>query len=112
MIFMDFDDYQKKAGKTAQYPKLGEMYVYPTLGLVGEAGEVAEKIKKILRNDKGKISKEKRKDLEKELGDILWYIAQLATELKLSLGGIAKKNIEKLEDREKRGVIKSEGDNR
>lgn len=61
MFFMNFDDYQKKAGKTAQYPKLGEKYVYPILGLVGETGEVAEKIKKVLRNDGGKSQKKKGK---------------------------------------------------
>jgi len=112
LIFMNFTDYQKQSRKTAVYPKKGKNYIYPTLGLVGEAGEVAEKIKKIIRNEKGKVSNERKKQLEKEMGDVLWYLANLATELKLPLDQIAKKNIEKLTDRKKRGVLKSEGDER
>ena len=82
------------------------------LGLVGETGEVADKIKKVIRDDGGKLSEEKRRDIEKELGDVLWYLANLATELNLSLDEIALKNLEKLQDRQDRGVLRGSGDNR
>ena len=109
---MNFDEYQKRSRKTAVYPKIGKDIVYPTLGVVGESGEVAEKVKKILRDDGGKLSKEKIRELSKEMGDVLWYLANLASELKLSFGDIAKQNIEKLSDRQKRGKLKGSGDNR
>lgn len=109
---MDFDKYQKESRKTAVYPNMNRSPVYPTLGLVGEAGEVAEKVKKALRDDDGKYSEEKKKEIKKELGDVLWYVAQIATELKLSLGDIAKENNKKLTSRLKRGKIKGSGDNR
>lgn len=109
---MTFKQYQSKSRKTALYPNLGNNFIYPTLGLNGEAGEVAEKIKKVLRDENGVVSKEKREEIEKELGDVMWYIAQLASELNLSLENIAKKNLTKLLSRKKRGKIKGSGDNR
>ena len=109
---MDFKDYQKKAKKTAIYPVIGRNFIYPTLGLAGEAGEVSGKIKKIMRDDGGVVSKEKREELKKELGDVLWYVAQIATDLKLSLDDIAKNNLDKLASRFKRGKIRGSGDNR
>src|SRR6056297_437791 len=109
---MDFKEYQKKASETAIYPDIGDNYVYPTLGLAGEAGEVSEKMKKIIRDDKGEITEEKRKELKKELGDVLWYLSQLARELGLSLEDIANFNIEKLQSRKERGKLKGSGDNR
>ncbi|MEP7162391.1 MAG: nucleoside triphosphate pyrophosphohydrolase family protein [Candidatus Moraniibacteriota bacterium] len=109
---MEFDEYQKLARKTAMYPEIGKPFVYPTLGLVGEAGEVAEKVKKIMRNDKGVVSEEVRQDIKKELGDVLWYLAQVAHEFGFTLDEVAEKNIEKLADRLDRGVIHSSGDNR
>ena len=109
---MEFDDYQKKSRKTALYPDLDNNFVYPTLGLSGEAGEVSEKIKKVIRDEGGVISEEKRAEVKKELGDVLWYVAQIATELKLSMSEIAELNIEKLYSRLDRGVIKGSGDNR
>ncbi len=109
---MEFNEYQKKSRETAIYPQAGENFIYPTLGLAGEAGEVAEKIKKVIRDKEGIINKETRKAVEKELGDVLWYVAQLATELQLSLNEIAQTNIEKLASRMKRGKIKGDGDNR
>jgi NTP pyrophosphatase (non-canonical NTP hydrolase) len=109
---MDFREYQKKSRKTAIYPQTGKNYIYPTLGLAGEAGEVAEKIKKVIRDKKGKIDKETSKEIEKELGDVLWYVSQLASELKLNLNDVAKKNIEKLYSRMGRGKLKGSGDNR
>lgn len=109
---MTFEEYQKESRKTAVYPNVGENFVYPTLGLVGEAGEVAEKIKKILRDDGGIVSEEKRKEIAKELGDVLWYLAQISSELKLSLEEIAALNIEKLKSRAERGMLHGSGDNR
>lgn len=87
-------------------------YIYPILGLVGEAGEVAEKIKKVNRVGRSEFTDEERKEILKELGDVLWYMSQLSTELGLSLEEVASKNIEKLQSRLKRGVINSDGDNR
>lgn len=109
---MDFKEYQEKSRKTALYPKIGESYVYPALGLANEAGEVAGKIKKIFRDKNGMVDDEVRYSIEKELGDVLWYVAQVATEFDLSLNGIAEKNIEKLYSRLERGKINGDGDDR
>jgi|SRR5215207_5155519 len=109
---MDFNDYQTKSRKTAGYPPIGHPVIYPTLGLVNEAGEVAGKIKKVFRDRDGEISPEVRDALKAELGDVLWYIAQVATELDLSLDEIAEYNIAKLYDRLQRGKISGDGDNR
>lgn len=109
---MDFDEYQKKVRETAIYPHQGENLSYPALGLNGEAGEVADKIKKIIRDDNGVLTPTRREDMIKELGDVLWYLAAIAWELKVDLSEVAKKNIEKLRDRKKRGVLTGEGDNR
>ena len=111
---MTFDDYQQQSRKTALYPDLGNNLVYPTLGLSDEVGEVSGKIKKYLRGDdgEGEMSQERREGLRKELGDVLWYVAQLATELDYSLDDIAQTNIDKLFSRLDRGVIKGDGDNR
>ncbi len=109
---MNFNEYQRKARRTAIYPNKDNNFVYPTLGMVGEAGEVAEKVKKIIRDNDGKITKENREEIKKELGDVLWYIASLSSELKLSLEDVAQYNLEKLMSRKKRGVIRGDGDNR
>lgn len=109
---MDFQEYQTISRKTAVYPQLGENIVYPTLGVVGEAGEVAEKVKKIIRDGSGEITDTQRTELTKEIGDVLWYLAQLATELGVSLDDVATKNIEKLFSRLERGVLHGSGDNR
>ena len=109
---MNFEEYQKKSRETAFYPNAGENFIYPTLGLSGEAGEVAEKIKKVIRDKNGVMNDEERENIKKELGDVMWYVAQLATELDLSLDDIAQKNIEKLYSRLERGKINGSGDNR
>jgi NTP pyrophosphatase (non-canonical NTP hydrolase) len=109
---MDFNDYQSKSRKTAKYPAIGHPVIYPALGLVNEAGEVAGKIKKVFRDKDGQISEETRAALKAELGDVLWYIAQVATELNLSLDEIAQYNLAKLFDRLERGKIQGDGDNR
>ncbi|HBO16468.1 MAG: hypothetical protein UR69_C0003G0080 [Candidatus Moranbacteria bacterium GW2011_GWE2_35_2-] len=109
---MNFNEYQNKSRKTAIYPDAGSNFVYPTLGLSGEAGEVAEKIKKVIRDKNGKIDQETKEMIKKELGDVLWYVAQLATELGLTMDDIAEHNIKKLYSRLERGKICGDGDNR
>ena len=109
---MDFNIYQKNARLTAQYPNLGSNYIYPTLGLVGEAGEVAEKVKKVIRDKKGVFDDESKKGLKKELGDVLWYVSNLCTEFNFSLDDIALQNLEKLKLRAAKGKISGSGDDR
>jgi NTP pyrophosphatase (non-canonical NTP hydrolase) len=109
---MDIHAYQQRARQTARYPIIGHPVIYPTLGLASEAGEVAGKIKKIFRDRAGVIDQADRDALRSELGDVLWYLAQVATELGLSLDEIAEFNIAKLLDRQSRGVIQGDGDNR
>lgn len=109
---MNFNDYQEFINKTAIYPHKGDNLAYPVLGLSGEAGEVADKVKKIIRDHNGKITKELKDEIIKELGDVLWYLAALASELNVSLENVAEMNIHKLQDRKKRGVLQGEGDNR
>lgn len=109
---MTFNEYQEEARKTAIYPNLNNNFIYPTLGLVGEAGEVAEKIKKVLRDNNGVLSEEKKQELTKEIGDVLWYIANLSAELKLSMEDVALKNLEKLKSRQQRNELHGSGDNR
>jgi NTP pyrophosphatase (non-canonical NTP hydrolase) len=109
---MTFDEYQKQSRDTAIYPEIGERFVYPALGLVNEAGEVAGKIKKIFRDEEGIVTPEKREDIKKELGDVMWYLAQIATEFDLSLKDIATHNLQKLQSRKARGTIGGSGDNR
>ncbi len=109
---MTFDEYQKQSRKTALYPNLGENFIYPTLGLVGEAGEVAEKVKKIIRDHGGVMNDTKREEIKKELGDVLWYVSQIATELNFELKTIAAHNLEKLQSRMERGTLGGSGDNR
>ena len=109
---MNFSEYQKKSRVTAIYPKAGDNFIYPTLGLSGEAGEVAEKIKKVIRDKGGVIDGETRLAIKKELGDVLWYVSQIATELQLELDEIAEKNIEKLYSRMDRDKLSGSGDDR
>ncbi len=109
---MDFNEYQKEAFKTALYPERGKDVAYPTLGLVGEAGEVAEKVKKMYRDDAGEITDKKREDMKKELGDVLWYMSELAYYFGFTLEDIAELNIKKLHSRLERGKIGGSGDNR
>ena len=109
---MEFDSYQIKARKTALYPNLGSNNIYPTLGLVGEAGEVAEKVKKVLRDKNGEFDLESKEAIKKELGDVLWYLSNLCTEFKFSLNDVALLNLEKLKLRSSRGNISGSGDDR
>jgi NTP pyrophosphatase (non-canonical NTP hydrolase) len=109
---MNFTEYQTKSRRTANYPSIGHPLIYPTLGLTNEAGEVAGKIKKIFRDKSGIIGEEEREALKGELGDVLWYLAQVCTELDLSLDEVAEYNIVKLYSRLERGKIGGDGDNR
>jgi len=111
---MEFDEYQKKASEFAIYNKKDPHYplMYLSMGLAGEAGEVIEKVKKIIRPAEVVIPEERRQDLKKELGDVLWYLSELAYKLGLSLEDVASHNVQKLADRAQRGVIHSEGDTR
>lgn len=112
---LSFTEYQLATASTAVYPGAGNgsMLALCYLGLgLGEAGEVQGKIKKILRDDEGVLSPEKRDQIGDELSDLLWYVARLSDELGLSLEQVAIRNMEKLADRKARGVIKGSGDNR
>jgi NTP pyrophosphatase (non-canonical NTP hydrolase) len=109
---MELSDYQALSRRTATYPGAGDNLVYPTLGLAGEAGEVAEKVKKLLRDDGGVLTDERRSALAAELGDVLWYVAQVATEASLELEEIAAANLDKLLSRQQRGVLSGSGDDR
>ncbi len=106
---MRLNDYQNRANETAIYP---EGLNYPILGLAGEAGELCNKYKKILRDKGGEAALLDINEMEKELGDVLWYVAQIATELGVSLETVARVNIMKLGDRKNRGVLGGSGDNR
>lgn len=108
---MELNYYQQMAKRTAVYPK-DQGLVYTALGLNGEAGEVAEKIKKILRDNNGVVSPEARDALIKEAGDVLWYLANFAEELGVNLGTIASLNLQKLGSRQDRGVLHGAGDDR
>lgn len=112
---MELTDYQERSRVTAVYPRTtdaGANLLYPTLGLCGEAGEVAEKVKKMIRDDGGVLSDQRREALAGELGDVLWYVAQLATEAGLDLDAIARGNLDKLRSREERGALRGSGDER
>jgi len=99
---MKFEDYQKEASSTALYPNRLDNLEYPTLGLTGEAGEVANIVKKIQRDFDGKLTDEVRLKLKDELGDVLWYISACADELGMTLAEVAEYNVEKLANRHKK----------
>lgn len=108
---MEFGDYQRAAKRTAIYAGRFRV-VYPALGLASEAGEVAGKIKKVLRDQGGEFEAAPVEALKGELGDVLWYVAVLAADLGLSLDEIAAENLEKLASRNERGRLGGEGDRR
>ena len=109
---MELNHYQRESRKTALYPDVGSNPIYPTLGLVGEAGEVADKVKKIIRDKKGVFDKDSKDAIILELGDVLWYISQLSSELGYELEEVAYENLQKLNSRKSRGQIQGSGDNR
>jgi NTP pyrophosphatase (non-canonical NTP hydrolase) len=108
---VDLADYQRLSRSTAEYPREAWL-AYPALGLAGEAGEVAEHAKKAIRDDGGEVSDERRAAMAAELGDVLWYVAQLASELGLDLDAVAQANLDKLLSRQRRGVLSGSGDDR
>lgn len=110
---MTFDEYQKQALTTAIFNKdpLMDKTIW-AMGISGEAGEVLEKWKKIVAYKDGVVSDQDHKEIKKELGDVVWYVALMAHSLDMSLGEIMELNLQKLADRKKRGVQKGKGDNR
>jgi NTP pyrophosphatase (non-canonical NTP hydrolase) len=114
-----FDHYQEQcASEFAFYPG---MLIYPVMGLAGEAGEVVEKVKKLVRDDEMPldenfntvtINAEKRLEIARELGDVLFYVAMIADDIDYTLSEIAHMNTEKLADRKNRGQLRGSGDNR
>jgi NTP pyrophosphatase (non-canonical NTP hydrolase) len=115
---MTFDEYQKIAITTELMERNADLnagdpaFVAKVLGLVGEAGETAEKFKKIIRDRGGIISSDDKKDIVKELGDVLWYISALADYLGVSLEEVASENLQKVLSRKARGKSHGSGDNR
>ena len=109
---MTFDEYQQKAMNTARSKDAKDEFIHLVLGLVGESGEIAEKVKKLVRDNETDLTKLDIEDMKKELGDVLWYMAVPANYLGISFDDVAKTNIDKLASRQQRGVIGGSGDNR
>jgi NTP pyrophosphatase (non-canonical NTP hydrolase) len=107
-----YGSYQEQSRKTYSDIPTNDFIVYPTLGLVNEAGEFAGKIKKIFRDKGGEFSPEDKEALKGELGDVLWYLSQICTNLGFSLEEVAEANLDKLFSRLERGKIQGDGDNR
>lgn len=108
----DFAEYQRAAARTGGAVPVDHPIVYPTLGLTNEAGEVAGKVKKIFRDRDGVVTDEDRAALTLELGDVLWYLAELCTQLGIGLDEVAAANLHKLRDRTARGTLHGDGDYR
>ena len=108
---MTLNEYQQHALETANYPDERRI-IYPTLGLTGEAGEVADKVKKVIRDCREEFTDEKRREIVKEIGDVLWYCATLARDLGYELDEVAQMNVDKLRSRMQRNIISGSGDNR
>lgn len=108
---MTLNEYQFEANTTAIYPESAAL-TYPTLGLAGEAGEICNKVKKIIRDEGGALSEDKKQALVDELGDVMWYVAAIAKDLKVALDDVARRNLDKLASRKQRGTLGGSGDNR
>jgi NTP pyrophosphatase (non-canonical NTP hydrolase) len=108
---LEFSDYQKQAASTAIYPE-SEAVFYPCMGLAGEAGEVAGKASKIMRDKNRVICDDDRVALLKEVGDVLWFCAQVCTDLRANMSDVAQMNLNKLNSRLQRGVLGGSGDDR
>lgn len=106
-----FDTYQKATEKTAIYPKMFGLH-YTVLGLASEAGEVAGKLKKVIRDNDSKVGKKELEEIAFELGDVMWYVSQICNELNISLEEIATLNIQKLTKRQKEDLLQGSGDKR
>lgn len=116
---LTFNEYQTKAHETADYPtgtigadKYAVNYIYPALGLAEEAGEVAGKFAKAVRDNQGVVDSERRLEIKKELGDVLWFVSECCTVLCIDMAEVARSNLIKLASRKERGVIHGSGDNR
>lgn len=113
---VEFDDYQRKIVKydllEPEREGVSAGLIEKVLGLTGEAGETADKFKKIIRDKGGRISEEDKEEITKELGDVLWYVATIARYLEVPFSEVAKINVAKLESRAKRGKLSGDGDNR
>ena len=107
---MELNKYQEEALALSFFKH--EDLSYCALGISGEAGEVADHVKKMLRDDNGVITPERRENLKKELGDVLWYLSRMAGNLGYTLDEVATSNIEKIKDRRSRNVLHGSGDNR
>ena len=108
---MTLNEYQQHALETAIYPD-DQRIVYPTLGLTGEAGEVADKVKKVIRDNSQQFTEERRLEIAKEIGDVLWYCATLSRDLGFELDDVARWNVEELRSRKQRDLLHGSGDNR
>ena len=108
---VDFNSYQRSSVTTAIYPDQHKI-TYPALGMAGEAGEVANKVKKLIRDGPDKRPDTWREDIASEIGDVLWYCATLADDLNLTLGMIASQNLAKLQKRKDKGTLGGSGDTR
>ncbi len=108
---MNFNEYQKEAYKTLIH-KDRDNLAYFALGVAGESGEVADKIKKIFRDKGGVMSTDDKKDVAKEMGDVLWYLSQLTQYIGMDFAEIAQMNLDKLKSRQERGTLAGSGDNR
>lgn len=113
---MNFDEYQEKAKKYDFFQETDDLneigFVEKVLGLTGEAGETADKVKKLIRDKEGRASEDDKREVAKELGDILWYMANIARYLGISMTEVAQMNLDKLESRWERNKLHGEGDNR
>lgn len=109
---MNLKDFQHLCMETAKYPRIGNNIDYPALGLAGEAGEVCNKVKKVMRDCGGTLTEEYRQSIASEVGDVLWYCAAVAHELTIPLDEIAANVLAKLASRAERGTITGNGDTR
>lgn len=114
VLNLTFDEYQERSQARAVYPQagLGVNFTYPALGICGEAGEVAEKVKKVERDGHGVMTDEARAAITKELGDVLWYVAAMCRELGISMEDAARVNLDKVDGRHARGTLHGSGDDR
>ncbi len=108
---MKVNEYQAAALTTAVYPE-DKRIIYPALGMCGEAGEVADKVKKVIRDNSQNFTADKKLEIAKEIGDVLWYCAVLSHDIGFTLEEVAQMNIDKLQSRKERGMLGGSGDNR
>lgn len=108
---MTLNEYQNLALETAIYPEKYKV-IYPALGITGEAGECSDKVKKVIRDNNGEFTDDKKREIAKEIGDVLWYCSALAHDIGYTLGEVGKMNVEKLHSRKQRNMLGGSGDNR